>query len=131
MITAVWTGIYLINVVLFLLLAVPFPIICCSILIGCGIAFSIVFPLKAPAYLVSREFKKYDWSAEANVQKPKEDNEYDVIIVGSGIGGLTCGSLLSKREVTRFWSWSSIIWSVATALPSREKDLSSMQVLKM
>jgi len=32
-----------------------------------------------------------------NPQKPKGEDEYDVIVVGSGIGGLTCGALLSKR----------------------------------
>ena len=32
-----------------------------------------------------------------NPQNPKGADEYDVIIVGSGIGGLTCGALLSKR----------------------------------
>ena len=32
-----------------------------------------------------------------NPKKPKGEGGYDVIIVGSGIGGLTCGALLSKR----------------------------------
>jgi len=32
-----------------------------------------------------------------NPQKPKGEGEYDVIVVGSGIGGLACGALLSKR----------------------------------
>jgi all-trans-retinol 13,14-reductase len=53
--------------------------------------------LRAPAYFASREFKKYDWSIEVNPQKSKGENEYDVIIIGSGMGGLTCGALLSKR----------------------------------
>jgi len=53
--------------------------------------------LKAPAYFATKEFKKYDWRVEANLQNPKGADEYDVIIVGSGIGGLTCGALLSKR----------------------------------
>jgi len=57
----------------------------------------IVFPLKAPTYFVLKDFKKYDWNVEVNPRKPKKENEYDVIIIGSGIGGLICGALLSKR----------------------------------
>ncbi|WP_258188327.1 phytoene desaturase family protein [Candidatus Hakubella thermalkaliphila] len=53
--------------------------------------------MKAPAYFASGEFKKYDWRVKVDPQKPKGENEYDVIIIGSGLGGLTCGSLLSKR----------------------------------
>ncbi len=53
--------------------------------------------ISAPAYFITKEFKKYDWSVEVDPQKLKGKNEYDVIIVGSGIGGLACGALLSKR----------------------------------
>lgn len=97
MITIVWAGVFSLNAVIFFFLSMPFTIILSNILIAFGIVFSIVFPLKAPAYFASREFKKYDWRIEVNPQNPKEENEYDVIIVGSGIGGLTCAALLSKR----------------------------------
>jgi len=96
-ITVVWVGIFLTNAIVFLLLGKPLTILLSNILIVSGIVFSIAFPQKAPAYFVSREFKKYDWKVEVNLQKPKKENEYDVIVVGSGIGGLTCGALLSKR----------------------------------
>ena len=95
--TLAWVGVFLLNAAIFLLLNLPFTVILSNILITLGIVFSIIFPLKAPAYFASKEFKKYDWSVEVNPQKPKEENEFDVIIVGSGIGGLTCGALLSKR----------------------------------
>jgi all-trans-retinol 13,14-reductase len=95
-ITAVWASIFLANAIIFLLLRMPFTIILSNFLIALGIAFSIFFPLKAPAYFVLKESKRYDWKIKVDLQKPKED-EYDVIIVGSGIGGLTCGALLSKR----------------------------------
>lgn len=95
-ITGVWAVIFIANATIFLLLDIPFTIILSNTLIAFGIIFSIVFPLKAPAYFATREFKKYDWSIKVT-QKPKRENEYDVIIVGSGIGGLTCGALLSKR----------------------------------
>lgn len=97
MITEVWSIIYMANAIMFLLLNASFAIMLSNTLTAFGIAFSLIFPLKAPAYLASKEFKKYDWSVEVDPQKPKEDDEYDVIIVGSGIGGLTCGALLSKR----------------------------------
>ncbi len=96
-ITGVWAVIFMGNAVAFLLITAPFNVILSNVLISSGIAFSIIFPLKAPAYFATKEFKKYDWRVEVNPQKPKEEGEYDVIIVGSGIGGLTCGAILSKR----------------------------------
>jgi all-trans-retinol 13,14-reductase len=97
LITTVWVAIFLLNAIIFLLLSEPFTVVFSNILIAFGIIFSIVFPLKAPAYFVTKEFKKYDWRVEVDPQKLKGKNEYDVIIVGSGIGGLACGALLSKR----------------------------------
>lgn len=95
-ITGVWAIIFIANATIFLLLDMPFTVTLSNTLTALGIAFSIVFPLKAPAYFASREFKKYDWSIEVD-KKPKGENGYDAIIVGSGIAGLTCGALLSKR----------------------------------
>jgi len=95
-ITGVWTIIFIANATIFLFLDIPFTIILSNTLIALGIAFSVIFPLKAPAYFATKEFRKYDWRVNLT-QKPKGENEYDVIIVGSGIGGLTCGALLSKR----------------------------------
>jgi len=97
LITAVWAIIFLLNAILFLLLVKPFTVVLSNILIALGMTLSIIIPLKAPAYFASKEFKKYDWKVKVNPQKPKEEKEYDVIIVGSGMGGLTSGALLSKR----------------------------------
>ena len=96
LIAAIWAIIFLANALLFLLLSKPYSVILTNSLIAFGIAFSVISPLKAPAYYVTREFKKYDWRVEVKPHEPKEPDEYDVIIVGSGIGGLTCGALLSK-----------------------------------
>lgn len=96
-ITSVWAATFLANATIFLLLKAPLTIIFSNFLMGIGISFSIVFPIKAPAYFASKEFKKFDWKVKVDPKRPKEDNEYDIIIVGSGIGGLTCGALLSKR----------------------------------
>jgi len=92
-ITGVWAVIFIANATIFLLNETS-AIILSNTLIAFGITFSIVFPLKAPAYFATKEFRKYDWRVNLT-QKPK--GEYDVIIVGSGIAGLTCGALLSKR----------------------------------
>lgn len=81
-----------------MLLDPPFTTIFSNTLIASGIVFSVAFPSKAPAYFATKEFKKYDWSIRVDPRKPKGENEYDVIIVGSSIGGLTCGALLSKRD---------------------------------
>jgi all-trans-retinol 13,14-reductase len=97
LITIVWTAIFLSNTIIFLLLTKLFAVALSNVSIAFGIVFSIIFPSKAPAYFVSKEFKKYDWSIKVDPQGPKGENEYDVIIVGSGIGGLACGALLSKR----------------------------------
>ena len=86
-ITRVWAAIFAVNAVISLLLKPPFTIILLNTLITLGIIFSVIFPLKAPAYFVTKEFKKFDWSVKVDPQKQKGENEYDVIIVGSGIGG--------------------------------------------
>ncbi len=96
-ITIVWLAIFLLNAFIFLLLDNYFILILSNIITYSGIAFSYFFPLKVSAYFVSKEFKKYDWSVEVNPKKPKGEYEYDVIVIGSGIGGLTCGAVLSKR----------------------------------
>lgn len=93
-ITEVWTIIFLINALMFFIMSNYVTIIISNTLIAFGIIFSILFPTKALAYFISREFKKYDWNVKID---SKKENEYDVIIIGSGIGGLTCGALLSKR----------------------------------
>ena len=37
------------------------------------------------------------WHVDSNRSKPKAANEYDVIVVGGGFGGLSCGSMLAKN----------------------------------
>jgi len=84
-ITGVWAVIFIANAITFLLLNATSALILSNTLIAFGMVFSIVFPLKAPAYFATKEFRKYNWSVDVT-QKPKGENEYDVIIVGSGIG---------------------------------------------
>lgn len=100
-ISAVWMFIFMVNAVLFLLITTPYSVFFSNFLIAFGIIFSIIFPMRAPAYFVVKEyvkpFERFDWRVEVDPRRMKDEDEYDVIIVGAGIGGLTCGSLLSKR----------------------------------
>ena len=97
LITAVWAGIFLSNAVIFLFFSFPFTVILSNVLVALGIIFSTIFPIKAPAYFTTKEYKRYDWNVRVEPKIPKGENEYDVIIVGSGIAGLVCGALLSRR----------------------------------
>ncbi|MCD6362703.1 MAG: NAD(P)/FAD-dependent oxidoreductase [Synergistetes bacterium] len=96
-ITTVWTGVFLINALLFLILSGIYPIILSNLLVAAGIIFSMIFPKKGPTYFISRKFKRKEWKVRVKPRSQKLQNEYDVIIVGSGIGGLSCGALLSLR----------------------------------
>ncbi|MEM0348298.1 MAG: FAD-dependent oxidoreductase [Zestosphaera sp.] len=100
-VSLVWTLIFIVNAILFLLTRKPYSVIFSNLLIILGVTFSMIFPVKAPSYFVVRKyvkpFKRFDWKVEVNTQKMKSEDEYDVIIVGAGIGGLTCGSILAKR----------------------------------
>ena len=54
-------------------------------------------PENITAYYATKEFKKYDWKVDIARGENRNTNEFDVIIIGAGIGGLTCGALLAKR----------------------------------
>lgn len=95
-ITVVWGVIFVVNATLYLLLESLHASIVSNTLIVAGIVFSVTFPSRASKRFVEKRFvdpfKKFDWKVT-----PKKDDEYDVIIVGAGIGGLACGALLAKR----------------------------------
>lgn len=95
-ITAAWSLVFLANALIYLLLKPLLNIVLSNILVAVAIVFSVVYPVKAPGHQTYREFKKFDWGVEVDQGKPKGENEYDVIVVGAGIGGLTCAALLSK-----------------------------------
>ncbi|HDD66920.1 MAG TPA: NAD(P)/FAD-dependent oxidoreductase, partial [Nitrososphaeria archaeon] len=96
-ISGVWAAIFLLNSIIPLVLDKPYKIVASNVLIVAGVIFSILIPERLPAYLHMRRFKKYDWRVEVDQGRSRAEDEYDVVIVGSGIGGLTCGALLSKR----------------------------------
>jgi len=71
MITAVWAAIFMTNATVFLLLKEPLTIIISNVLVVFGVIFSVAFPPKVLSYFALREFKKLDWDAKVNPQKPK------------------------------------------------------------
>ncbi|MBE3578247.1 MAG: FAD-dependent oxidoreductase [Limnochordales bacterium] len=106
-ITAVWGVIFTLNAALgalalagpeaslWLTVAVP------NTAIGAGIAFSLLFPNWYPKRVLAQEIagrEPYRWPRPVfGPARPAGDTEHDVIVVGSGIGGLTAAALLARR----------------------------------
>ncbi len=72
-------------------------VIIAGILLSTGITFFYLYRSLKPVYKDYRAFKRYDWRVNIDKSKAKADHEFDVIIVGSGIGGLSCGSMLAAK----------------------------------
>lgn len=94
-VTSVWAAVFLAGALAFLLVGGLAAAVASNLLVGLGVALSVVLPAKLPAYYVARRIRRYDWRVEVDRGEP--GGEYDVVIVGAGIGGLTCGALLAKR----------------------------------
>jgi len=87
------------NTAIFLLLDSLFTTIFLTTLITLWIIFSVILPLEAPAYFVAKRIPKNIIGMLKLILRSRREDEYDVIIVGSGIGGLTCGGpALEKRS---------------------------------
>ncbi|MCX8095386.1 MAG: NAD(P)/FAD-dependent oxidoreductase [Caldisericia bacterium] len=100
-ITIFWIFVYGLNSLFYLFLLFPLNLIFSNINIALGVIFSIIFPSKAPEYFIKRVYKeflkKYDFEVKIDRAKQKDENEYEIIVLGSGIGGLTSASLLAKN----------------------------------
>jgi all-trans-retinol 13,14-reductase len=98
-ITGAWAIVFLGSAAIYLLFRFPWSVIASNILVALGIVFSVIFPKFAPGYFTLRRFRKSDWQVAINHGPAGKagDREYDVIIVGSGIGGLTSGALLARE----------------------------------
>lgn len=97
-ITAVWSLIYLVNAVLSFSTHIFFKIIVPILLILLGMFISIYLPNKVTIYLMRIDIPRYgNWRINVDKDRRKDEDEFDVIIIGSGIGGLTAGALLSKN----------------------------------
>ena len=107
-ITAVWGVFFTIDLVLTIVaLAKPeLKIILVAILPNVLLAPGIIFSLVFPNWYTRRDVIKgiraqthpFGWDAPAfPTTPPTAVNEFDTIIIGSGMGGLTTGALLAKR----------------------------------
>ena len=68
-----------------------------GILLFIVISFIYIYSKFKQVYNDYRAFKQNDWRVNIDKNKAKGSDEFDVIIVGSGIGGLSCGSLLATK----------------------------------
>jgi all-trans-retinol 13,14-reductase len=105
-ITSVWGVIFLVNTGLGTLsLAQPhlhilLNAVIANLLVGLGIAFSSLFPKWFPNFVLQQQInarEPYKWPAPRFNGRPVAGNEHDVVVIGSGIGGLTAAALLAKR----------------------------------
>ena len=106
-ITSVWGWIFAFNAALGALAVFVFPaqeLWFVVILPNVGVVAGIIFSSRFPNYAARRsiqarldEWDPYKWPAPKFNGRPTNENEHDVIVIGSGIGGLSAAALLAKR----------------------------------
>jgi all-trans-retinol 13,14-reductase len=106
-ITGVWGIIFSFNAMLGALAVFVFPaqtFLLMVIISNIGIVAGIIFSSRFPDYAARKSVQKmidewdpYKWSAPKFNGRPTSENEHDVIVIGSGIGGLSAAALLAKR----------------------------------
>jgi heterodisulfide reductase subunit A-like polyferredoxin len=65
--------------------------------IPCTCALIIWITLFCTGFATDSVAASNTWTVSVDPLKPKRQNEYDVIVIGSGIGGLSCASILSTN----------------------------------
>jgi phytoene dehydrogenase-like protein len=73
-----------------------------NLLLAPGIALSIVFPRWFPRRMLAREIENWErpfgWHPPVFPEvPPSADDEFDAIVIGAGMGGLTAAALLAQR----------------------------------
>jgi phytoene dehydrogenase-like protein len=106
-ITGTWGGIFTVNALLGALAVFAFPaqeILFAVILPNVGVVAGIVFSSRFPVYASRKSVEArldawdpYKWPAPTFNGHSMNDFEHDVIVIGSGIGGLSAAALLAKR----------------------------------
>jgi all-trans-retinol 13,14-reductase len=110
-ITGIWGGIFIFNALLGALAVFAFPtqgllvtllltVILPNVGVVAGIVFSSLFPNYAARKSVQARIDAWDpykWPAPKFNGRPADEKEQDVIVIGSGIGGLSAAALLAKR----------------------------------
>jgi phytoene dehydrogenase-like protein len=110
-ITGVRGGIFTVNTLLGALAVFVFSaqglfvtLLLTVIIPNIGVVAGIVFSSRFPGYAARKGVQEridawdpYKWSAPKFNGRPASETEHDVIVVGSGIGGLSAAALLAKR----------------------------------
>ncbi len=104
-ITGLWGGLFLAGAIFYQIGSIVSNTFVSTVppnlLIGLGIAFSIAYPKWYPKKVLQTQFNKArqsEWPSPTLAEgSTLAENEYDVAIVGAGVGGLSCGALLAKR----------------------------------
>ena len=106
-ITQVWGGIFLLNSLLGALAVFVFPaqsFLLVVVISNIGVAAGIIFSSRYPDYASRKSVQArldawdpYKWPAPKFNGRPADENEQDVIVIGSGVGGLSAAALLARR----------------------------------
>lgn len=104
-ITTVWGFVFLVGAIFYQIGSSSGNIFISTVipnsLLGVGIVFSVVFPIWYPRKALEKQLHercKDEWPPPSfMVGRKLVENEYDIAVVGSGIGGLSCAALLAKR----------------------------------
>ncbi len=93
----VMTVVIILSGISIVLLPFPYNVITAALLIVLGIMALLLLKNFLPVFFMISEFNKVDWKVKVDPKKEKSQDEYDVIVAGAGVGGLTCAALLAKR----------------------------------
>ena len=135
-ITSVWGWIFTFNAALGALAVFVFPaqeLWLVVILPNVGIIAGIIFSSRFPNYAVRKsiqarldEWDPYKWPAPKFNGRPTNENEHDVIVIGSGIGGLSAAALLANAD-SRSPCSNNIICPVDIALHGNDASVHPIQ----
>ncbi len=92
-----WAAVFGALAIWFGFAAVPAARVISLAAILLAVLMSIAFTYISPVLLNVRDFRRNDWRVKVDRERQLAPGEFDVIVVGAGIGGLTCTALLAKQ----------------------------------
>jgi all-trans-retinol 13,14-reductase len=96
-ITSVWACVFLVCGALVAFAVTPATGPVPIALTVAAFIFTIIFEQKGPAFLVLERYRPYEWHVPLTPTASLQQNEYDVAVIGAGIGGLASAALLAKH----------------------------------
>ena len=96
-ITSVWACVFLVCGALVAFAVTPATGPVPIALMVAAFIFTIIFEQKGPAFLVLERYRPYEWHVPLTPTASLQQNEYDVAVIGAGIGGLASAALLAKH----------------------------------